>query len=142
MAILGLLILFGLALLAGLPVLGYLIGRRRGGDFFVARQRPGLVSFYRVLIIGSSLCLVLCLVIVIADPIPAVVSSMATSFAFLAGIFVLEMILIGLCLFGSLIFAGRHYPPGHCQRCGYNLHTNESGRCPECGKSIVESQTG
>ncbi len=141
MAIVGLLILFGLSVLASLPVLGYLIGRRRGGDFFVAQQRPGLVAFYRVLFIGSLLCLVFCLVIVIADPIPAVVSSMATSFAFLAGIFVLEMILIGLGLFGSLIFAGRHYPPGHCRRCGYNLHSNKSGRCPECGKSISELQT-
>ena len=142
MEIVGLLILFGLAVLAGLPVLGYLIGRRRGGELFVAQQRPGLVSFYHVLLIGSSLCLVFCLVIVIADPIPAVVSAMATSFAVLAGLFVLEMILIGLGLFGSLIFAGRHYPPGHCRRCGYNLRGNKSGRCSECGKAILETQTG
>jgi len=140
--IVGLLILFGFAVLASLPVLGYLIGRRRGGEFFTAQQRPGLVSFYRVLLIGSSLCLVFCLAIVIADPIPAVVSSMATSFAVLAGLFVVEMIFIGLGLFGSLIFAGRHYPPGHCRRCGYNLHGNKSGRCPECGKLISETATG
>jgi hypothetical protein len=127
-----------LAVLASLPVLGYLIGRRRGGEFFVARQRPGLVSFYRVLLIGSSLCLVFCLVIVIAAPAPAATNAMATSFAVLAGIFVLEMLLIGLGLFGSLIFAGRHYPPGHCRRCGYNLHGNRSGRCPECGEPISE----
>ena len=142
MDIIGLLILFGLAVMAGLPVLGYLIGRRRGGDLFVTQQRPGLVSFYRVLLIGSSLCLVFCLVMVIADPIPTVVSTMATGFAVLAGIFVLEMILIGLGLFGSLIFAGRHYPPGHCRRCGYNLYGNKSGRCPECGKSISETRAG
>jgi hypothetical protein len=24
-------------------------------------------------------------------------------------------------------------PPGHCQKCGYNLTGNVSGRCPECG---------
>ncbi|MEE9297239.1 MAG: hypothetical protein V3W34_20045 [Phycisphaerae bacterium] len=27
----------------------------------------------------------------------------------------------------------RRYPPGHCQRCGYDLTGNVSGRCPECG---------
>ena len=25
------------------------------------------------------------------------------------------------------------YPPGHCQKCGYNLTGNVSGVCPECG---------
>lgn len=30
----------------------------------------------------------------------------------------------------------RRYPPGHCQRCGYNLTGNVSGKCPECGKPI------
>jgi hypothetical protein len=25
------------------------------------------------------------------------------------------------------------FPPGHCQRCGYDLTGNVSGRCPECG---------
>ena len=29
--------------------------------------------------------------------------------------------------------AGREYPSGHCQSCGYDLTGNESGRCPECG---------
>jgi hypothetical protein len=24
-------------------------------------------------------------------------------------------------------------PPGHCQKCGYNLTGNVTGRCPECG---------
>jgi len=28
----------------------------------------------------------------------------------------------------------RRIPPGHCQKCGYNLTGNESGKCPECGK--------
>jgi hypothetical protein len=27
----------------------------------------------------------------------------------------------------------RRPPPGHCQRCGYDLRGNVSGRCPECG---------
>ncbi len=28
-------------------------------------------------------------------------------------------------------------PHGHCQRCGYDLTGNVSGRCPECGKEIT-----
>ncbi len=28
------------------------------------------------------------------------------------------------------------YPPGHCQKCGYNLTGNVSGVCPECGTKI------
>ena len=27
-------------------------------------------------------------------------------------------------------------PPGHCQKCGYDLTGNVSGRCPECGTVI------
>ncbi len=27
----------------------------------------------------------------------------------------------------------RRIPPGHCQKCGYNLTGNVSGVCPECG---------
>ena len=27
----------------------------------------------------------------------------------------------------------RSFPPGACQRCGYDLTGNVSGRCPECG---------
>jgi predicted amidophosphoribosyltransferase len=27
----------------------------------------------------------------------------------------------------------RRPPPGCCQRCGYNLTGNVTGRCPECG---------
>ncbi len=30
----------------------------------------------------------------------------------------------------------RRIPPGHCQRCGYDLTGNVSGRCPECGSAI------
>jgi hypothetical protein len=31
----------------------------------------------------------------------------------------------------------RSYLPGHCQKCGYDLTGNVSGRCPECGKAIA-----
>ncbi len=34
----------------------------------------------------------------------------------------------------------RRFPPGHCQKCGYNLTGNVSGRCPECGSPV--HQTG
>lgn len=27
-------------------------------------------------------------------------------------------------------------PRGHCQRCGYDLTGNVSGRCPECGETL------
>ncbi|MCG8405829.1 MAG: hypothetical protein MI923_11590 [Phycisphaerales bacterium] len=27
----------------------------------------------------------------------------------------------------------RFIPPGHCNECGYNLTSNVSGICPECG---------
>ena len=30
----------------------------------------------------------------------------------------------------------RRFAPGHCQKCGYNLTGNVSGRCPECGSKI------
>ncbi len=30
----------------------------------------------------------------------------------------------------------RHIPEGHCQKCGYNLAGNVSGKCSECGKEI------
>ncbi len=26
--------------------------------------------------------------------------------------------------------------PGHCQKCGYDLTGNVSGRCPECGEAV------
>jgi hypothetical protein len=32
----------------------------------------------------------------------------------------------------------RSIPPGHCQKCGYDLTGNESGRCPECGTAIQQ----
>ena len=35
----------------------------------------------------------------------------------------------------------RCIPPGHCQRCGYDLTGNVSGKCPECGKPISNAKT-
>jgi len=37
---------------------------------------------------------------------------------------------------GILFWRDRRYPAGHCQKCGYNLTGNVSGRCPECGETI------
>ena len=33
----------------------------------------------------------------------------------------------------------RRIPPGHCQRCGYNLTGNVSGVCSECGTKVIEN---
>lgn len=30
----------------------------------------------------------------------------------------------------------RRFPPGYCQKCGYDLAGNATGLCPECGKPI------
>jgi hypothetical protein len=30
----------------------------------------------------------------------------------------------------------RRFPPGHCRRCGYDLTSNVTGRCPECGEEV------
>jgi hypothetical protein len=30
----------------------------------------------------------------------------------------------------------RRMPPGHCQKCGYDLTGNVSGVCPECGTAV------
>lgn len=36
-----------------------------------------------------------------------------------------------------LFWRNRRYPPGHCQRCGYDLTENVSAVCPECGVAVV-----
>jgi hypothetical protein len=33
----------------------------------------------------------------------------------------------------------RRIPPGHCQRCGYDLTGNVSGVCPECGMLVAKT---
>jgi hypothetical protein len=35
----------------------------------------------------------------------------------------------------------RRFPPGHCERCGYDLTGNTSGRCSECGTPTSQSDT-
>ena len=39
---------------------------------------------------------------------------------------------------GILWWLDRRIPPGHCQKCGYDLTGNVSGRCPECGADVCE----
>ena len=34
-----------------------------------------------------------------------------------------------------LFYRDRRHPPGHCQKCGYDLQGNVSGACPECGRA-------
>lgn len=36
----------------------------------------------------------------------------------------------------ALWWRNRPFPNGRCQRCGYDLTGNVSGRCPECGEAI------
>ena len=31
-------------------------------------------------------------------------------------------------------------PKGHCQKCGYDLTGNVSGRCPECGTELEQKR--
>ncbi len=40
-----------------------------------------------------------------------------------------------------LFWRDRRHPPGHCQKCGYDLQGNVSGVCPECGEPNGESAT-
>ncbi len=46
---------------------------------------------------------------------------------------VLTIALVACCRFW---LDRRRIPPGHCQKCGYNLTGNVSGVCPECGGRI------
>ncbi len=49
--------------------------------------------------------------------------------------------LIAWSLFVILWRTRRKYSKGHCQRCGYDLTGNESGRCPECDTEITSCAT-
>lgn len=46
--------------------------------------------------------------------------------------------LIAWSLFVILWRTRRKYSKGHCQRCGYDLTGNESGRCPECNTIVAD----
>ena len=50
------------------------------------------------------------------------------------------LLVVGLIPTLFLWWRDRPLPPDYCQRCGYNLTGNISGRCPECGTQIAESQ--
>lgn len=54
---------------------------------------------------------------------------------FLAGF--LPVLAVGLAYAVARWLHRRRCPPGHCQKCGYNLTGNVSGRCPECGTLIA-----
>jgi len=47
--------------------------------------------------------------------------------------------LIVWSLFLILWLCRRRYPIGHCQSCGYDLTGNESGKCPECNRAVLDS---
>ncbi len=38
-----------------------------------------------------------------------------------------------------LFWRDRRHPPGHCQRCGYNLRGLTVPRCPECATEFDHS---
>ena len=42
--------------------------------------------------------------------------------------------LLSLLIAAAFVVSGC-LPPGHCP-CGYDLHGNESGTCPECGQTF------
>ncbi len=51
-------------------------------------------------------------------------------------------VIIGLIssVAASVAFARRRIAPGCCEVCGYNLHGNISGICPECGTPLCKQQ--
>ena len=46
--------------------------------------------------------------------------------------------LIAVAPTGVLWWRAHPFPAGHCQKCGYDLTGNVSGRCPECGSSLSD----
>lgn len=68
--------------------------------------------------------------------IPAVPSTAK----FLLILLIPRVVTVFLAFSCARLMARRHQiPPGHCQRCGYDLTGNESGICPECGQAIETS---
>jgi hypothetical protein len=50
--------------------------------------------------------------------------------------FLFALALVPLLYHVTKTWLFRRIPPGHCQKCGYNLTGNVSGICPECGERI------
>lgn len=46
------------------------------------------------------------------------------------------LLLVALIPTAILWYRDCRIPVGHCQKCGYNLTGNVSGRCPECGTDL------
>ena len=45
-------------------------------------------------------------------------------------------ILLGIGYWYNWWGTAKRFPEGCCQRCGYDLRGNVSGRCPECGRAV------
>jgi hypothetical protein len=48
----------------------------------------------------------------------------------------IPLVLVGIPTVYLIRLDRRRIPPGHCQKCGYNLTGNVSGVCPECGQHL------
>ena len=46
------------------------------------------------------------------------------------------MLVAAFALMSVVFWRKGRVPPGHCQRCGYDLMGNVSGRCSECGERV------
>jgi len=51
-------------------------------------------------------------------------------------------LVVNLLVVSIAVWSRRHFYPiyelGHCQKCGYDLTGNVSGRCPECGTTTAK----
>lgn len=52
----------------------------------------------------------------------------------------LVVLIAGCPIVLLLWYTRKRIPPGHCQKCGYNLTGNVSGVCPECGERTQGAQ--
>ncbi len=62
---------------------------------------------------------------------------MQESYGFPIWILASSAAFVWLCVW---LWPRRRVRPGHCRRCGYDLHLNESGQCPECGMRVERSE--
>lgn len=133
MAIQAIVIFFVPILAAGTllaPTAGFGFGFLRGGRSFLARERS---SYLRMMGWLTAL-----LVVWIA-PMAYVLVYHGRQYEGVA----LAVLPLGLLLFITSLLIGTEYARsgsvperGHCRRCGYNLHGNVSGICPECGTAL------